>query len=80
MGAKYFESMQDIEAATMVKPKTLTEEDSRTASKRGKHDGIHVFEAKGRILRGTEDNVPFAAINLNLYCTFQSCCICQRIM
>jgi len=62
MKGKRFESIQDIEAGITAQLKTLTKEDLRTASERGKNDGISVFKARGSILRGINGNASFTII------------------
>lgn len=54
---KDFETVQDIEASTAKDLKTLMKEDTRTASGRGKNDGMSVFEATGM-----DGNVSFMVI------------------
>lgn len=47
-------------AATLVTPvEPLTKEDFRTASGRGKNDGIRVLEVKGEVVRSVNGSVSF---------------------
>jgi hypothetical protein len=79
MKGKRFKSIQLIEAATTAQLKTLTKENFRKASERGKNDGISVFEARGSILRGINGNVSFTVI-IFFYLNIRRIFITSRIM
>jgi len=62
MIGKRFESIQDIEATKKCNERHSRKRNSRTSSESGKNDGISMFEARGSILRGINDNVSFSVI------------------
>jgi len=75
MKVKHFELIQDIEAATTLRLKTLTKEDFQNCFRQCKNNGISVIEVRGSILRGINGNVSFTLIiffYLNIHCIFWS--------
>jgi len=70
MKGKRFESIQDIETAATTQLKTLTKVDFHKCPRKWQ-ERWDVFEARGSILRGINDNVSFTVIffylNIHLF-------------